>query len=755
MDDKKVRSITPFPPANYTPTLQPFQEQGAFRFWCQTVLPNIYDDSLSYYELLTKVVEFLNVVIENNEAMHLDVENLLTAYNQLQQYVNDYFSSLDVQEEINNKLDDMVKSGEFLTITTPTIIAAVEKYLRDHLTNTSPPVDNTLQIAGAAADSKTVGDKCFWNRGLIPTTTTPTDETNFLYNHTEIGRYYVGTSNARRLQDLPDEIKNTANGLMVLNFPSIQANAFIFQLIFTYKASTNTSDISNYPIFYRNVFPDSDGTGAFPKYTSWTKILNSSDMNVIKNNAFLDNGQITTTTTPTDETNFLKNHLKFGRFFVTGSQVRRLQDLPKGLENANGLMLLNFPSIQANAFIMQMIMVYDGVNANLSSSYPIYYRNVCTVESSVFPETTPWQMWLQTDTTFSKSGYAADSLSVGNKAFLNRGKLNPTTNADDPVNYLYNYTDIGRYACGTSNSRKFVDLPAQLKATSGGIVLLNFPSIQDEAFTLQILMSYIGSPTTNRFNYPIYYRNVCNIKSTAFPKASPWQLLSPGSGPMSLSKVQISLIGDSITEKNFRATTGWAELLAQQGAVVQNLAKSSHGFIGTIGTNNYLTMIPNIKSNVQLIGVNGSFNDLKSSLPMGTPQDAERNTICGCINDFFEQLITKFPTVPVLVYMLNPWGRYHYGIEKSDQYVQNLEEICKIRGLPFKSLYTSCSLYPWIPANATEYFTPESQPDKADTTHPNSKGQALLFQHLLPFFLESYPNLGSFLTEGSWPNINS
>ena len=35
-----------------------------FRFWCQKVLPAVYDDSLSYYELLCKVLKYLNELIE-------------------------------------------------------------------------------------------------------------------------------------------------------------------------------------------------------------------------------------------------------------------------------------------------------------------------------------------------------------------------------------------------------------------------------------------------------------------------------------------------------------------------------------------------------------------------------------------------------------------------------------------------------------------------------------------------------------------
>lgn len=106
-----VRSITPNDPANFTPTLGDYTELKPFRYWCQKVLPLVYDDSLSYYELLCKVVDYLNKTMEDVETLHGDVTNLRTAYEKLQSYVNNYFSTLDVQEEINNKLDDMFKKG--------------------------------------------------------------------------------------------------------------------------------------------------------------------------------------------------------------------------------------------------------------------------------------------------------------------------------------------------------------------------------------------------------------------------------------------------------------------------------------------------------------------------------------------------------------------------------------------------------------------------------------------------------------------
>lgn len=97
----KTRTITPNPPADFMPE---HQNLKPFRAWCQKVLPLVYDDSLSYYELLCKVLDTLNKTA-------IEVINLGEAYDKLEGYVNHYFDNLDIQEEINNKLDEMFKDG--------------------------------------------------------------------------------------------------------------------------------------------------------------------------------------------------------------------------------------------------------------------------------------------------------------------------------------------------------------------------------------------------------------------------------------------------------------------------------------------------------------------------------------------------------------------------------------------------------------------------------------------------------------------
>ena len=90
-----------------------------FKKFCITVgnLPTAYLESMSYYEGLTYLVNYLsnNVIpaLNNNSAV---VEELQEQFTILKNYVDNYFENLDVQEEINNKLDEMAESGELTDI---------------------------------------------------------------------------------------------------------------------------------------------------------------------------------------------------------------------------------------------------------------------------------------------------------------------------------------------------------------------------------------------------------------------------------------------------------------------------------------------------------------------------------------------------------------------------------------------------------------------------------------------------------------
>ena len=64
------------PDINFTP----YNPLKPFRFWCQKILPLVYDDSLSYYELLCKVVDYLNQTMENVDNLNDNFLQVLMFY---------------------------------------------------------------------------------------------------------------------------------------------------------------------------------------------------------------------------------------------------------------------------------------------------------------------------------------------------------------------------------------------------------------------------------------------------------------------------------------------------------------------------------------------------------------------------------------------------------------------------------------------------------------------------------------------------
>lgn len=73
-------------------------------------------------------------------------------------YVNEYFANLDVQDEINNKLDSMSIYQNVADIIRPVVLSAVSAWLNDNIKNPdSPPIDKTLSVRDAAADAWVTG----------------------------------------------------------------------------------------------------------------------------------------------------------------------------------------------------------------------------------------------------------------------------------------------------------------------------------------------------------------------------------------------------------------------------------------------------------------------------------------------------------------------------------------------------------------------------------------------------------------------
>lgn len=68
-------------------------DRDFFRFWCYKVLPLVYDDSLSYYEILCKMVTYINNLIETDKLQNDEINKLKQEVQTIQNWINNFDTS--------------------------------------------------------------------------------------------------------------------------------------------------------------------------------------------------------------------------------------------------------------------------------------------------------------------------------------------------------------------------------------------------------------------------------------------------------------------------------------------------------------------------------------------------------------------------------------------------------------------------------------------------------------------------------------
>lgn len=127
-----------------------FIKNSPFRFWCQKVLPLVYDDSLSYYELLCKVVHKLNELAENQNNLSEDIKQLAKDLDdfknqvpgmiekKVEEWLNNYIATKGLVNSVNGMKGDV-------TLTAADVGA---------IANTNGSVKNNNIAAGAVTADK-------------------------------------------------------------------------------------------------------------------------------------------------------------------------------------------------------------------------------------------------------------------------------------------------------------------------------------------------------------------------------------------------------------------------------------------------------------------------------------------------------------------------------------------------------------------------------------------------------------------------
>ena len=143
------------------------------------VLPTSYLMSMTYQEQVTWIYNYLQTqVIPLLNTESAAIQELQNLYELLRTYVNDYFDNLDVQEEINNKLDDLVRDG------------TIQNILSNQYNDLMTQVNNELNDFSNRLESVASGSP------LIANSTSEMTDTSRVYVNTSDGKwyYYNGTA---------------------------------------------------------------------------------------------------------------------------------------------------------------------------------------------------------------------------------------------------------------------------------------------------------------------------------------------------------------------------------------------------------------------------------------------------------------------------------------------------------------------------------------------------------------------------------
>ena len=224
-----------------------YHNQSKLRFWCQMVLPLVYDDSLSYMELLNKVVNYLNNCIQDVGNCETNIELLLDAFESLQDYVNEMVE--DISPEIESVIDQMIENGDFTEILTDalnTVVAPEYDEETTYLQYEYVLYEGNLYRANTTTSGEF--DPTKWTEKTIAQDLTVLER--YVYGLTANDVPYDGTqtydagSTGKAIKDLAAEVDSLDAGDIAYNSSTTYNNATVGKELVDLKGAISKDNMS-------------------------------------------------------------------------------------------------------------------------------------------------------------------------------------------------------------------------------------------------------------------------------------------------------------------------------------------------------------------------------------------------------------------------------------------------------------------------------------------------------------------------------
>ena len=241
---------------NENPTVEVNKLQPITKFiYTLGVLPTSYLMSMTFQEQLTWLCNFISTTLI--PAINNDVEavqELQNLYIELQEYVNNYFDNLDVQDEINNKIDAMAEAGYFQTL--------VENYAQPILSDLTSEVNALAdEVEEATEDLSTKIEELRkekynrYNVYDIPFSNSIFSKLIvYRSNDKQNIRYYIDESSLKNTESTTYYVSKTGNNS---NNGTTEETAWASIGYAVRNASSGSKIIIKSGIYYRDSLPDS------------------------------------------------------------------------------------------------------------------------------------------------------------------------------------------------------------------------------------------------------------------------------------------------------------------------------------------------------------------------------------------------------------------------------------------------------------------------------------------------------------------
>lgn len=213
-----------------------------FRNWILQNFPLLEDnfDALTDYELFTKMCSYVLEYSKDNEEMKAKIAEFQT-----------YFDNLDIQEEINNKLDQMVEDGTFDEIINETIFNQIQNdisNLQEYALLSEKP---TLFIGDSYANASINYCDIYKQKvGL-------SNDKYFKYSLGGAGFHATGTGGKTYI-DLLNDAVNDMNSTEKNSIKQIIVGTLINDANYSSSMSQMTTGITNFMNIANNNFPNAN-----------------------------------------------------------------------------------------------------------------------------------------------------------------------------------------------------------------------------------------------------------------------------------------------------------------------------------------------------------------------------------------------------------------------------------------------------------------------------------------------------------------